>query len=83
METAFSVFVLVGISAFCWLMVVNPSARRRFGEPPFTFFRMRMSKEDRAMADGAAIAIYLVGALLFSIITIFAFVVAMSRWLKG
>jgi heme/copper-type cytochrome/quinol oxidase subunit 4 len=42
-----------------------------------------MSKDDRAMADGAAIAIYLVGALLFSIITIFAFVVAMSRWLKG
>ena len=81
MDTAFSIFVLVVLSAFCWLMVLNPSARKRLGEPPLTFFKIRMSKDERAVEEATVIAIYLAGALLFSMITIAALGMAMARWL--
>ena len=67
-ESIIALLFLVGMSTFCWIMVLRPSTRRKFNEPGYHFWRL--DKEGREGWDAIQLAGYLVGAMLFSIITL-------------
>jgi len=72
-ETIVAFLFLSGMSTFCWFMVFRPSTRRKFNQGAFRFWRL--SKEDREAWDAMYLAGYLVGAMIFSIMTlVFLFV---------
>ena len=71
----FFVFLLVG-GVFCWVDVANQRFRRAIGQPIW-----RVSKEGADQLDAAALVVCLVGALVFSLVTITVAVVAVYRYL--
>jgi len=76
-ENAFALLIPITISAFCWWMVLKPSARRRFGKSGYDFWRL--DKEGRESWDGMQLAACLVGALFSSLLTIVFLVAAILR----
>ena len=80
MNDVFGFLVVLGISIFCWVMILKPSSRRKQNEPAYHFWRL--GKQDRHDLDAMSLAGFLVGALLFSMITLFWFIVAMVRFLS-
>jgi hypothetical protein len=81
MGNLFSILFLAGLSTFCWVMVVNRSARQKSNKPAYDFWKM--SKEGREMHDAATLAAMLVLALFFSLMTIFVAVVSVISWFNG
>ena len=73
-ENVFAFLVPIGISAFCWWMVLKPSTGRRFGKPGYEFWRF--NEEGRESWDAMALAAYLIGAVFFSLLTLAFLVVA-------
>ena len=76
-DTIFAFSVLIGGTTFCWLMVLSPRVRRRFSRWGYRFWRM--NKQDRSDSDALGVAVNLVGALLFSLITIVFICVGVYR----
>jgi hypothetical protein len=72
-ENIITFLFLLGMSTFCWIMVLRPSTRRKFNEPGYHFWRL--SRDGREGWDAMQLAGYLVGAMVFSLITlVFLFV---------
>ena len=72
-ENIITFLFLLGMSTFCWIMVLRPSVRRKFNEPGYHFWRL--SKDARDGWDAMQLAASLVLAMAFSIITlVFLFV---------
>jgi len=69
--------VLVALSAFCWVLVVNPVLRRKLSTRSSILWRL--SKQDREDSDAIWLAGSLVGATVFSLVTIVFLVVGISR----
>jgi hypothetical protein len=76
-ENLFALLIPITISAFCWWMVLKPSARRKFGKSGYDFWRL--DKEGRESWDAMQLAACLIGALFFSLVTIVFLVVAIIR----
>ncbi|HEY8225524.1 MAG TPA: hypothetical protein VIG25_09620 [Pyrinomonadaceae bacterium] len=72
---------LLGMSMFCWVMVLRPSTRRKFNEPGYHFWRL--SKDGREGWDAMQLAGYLVGAMVFSLITLVFLFVGIYRSVAG
>ena len=72
-ETVITLLFFAGISTFCWLMVFRSAARRKFNKPGNDFWRL--SKQGREDWDAGMWAGYLIGAMVFSLITL-VFIVA-------
>jgi len=73
----FTFLVLVGLSVYCWWMVVSETARRKSDEPGYDFWRL--SKEERESWDGLSIASSLIAALILSLASIVFVVVGVYR----
>ena len=83
MDGVFGFLVFLGISVFCWIMVFNPAFRRKQSEPrPWAYYFWRLKKQDRRDLDAMYLAGFLVGALLFSMVTLVWFIVAIVRFLS-
>jgi len=67
-ENVIAFLFLGGMSLFCWLMVLPPSTRRKFSQGAYRFWRL--DKEGHEAWDAMYLAAYLVGAMIFSIITL-------------
>ncbi|HZI86317.1 MAG TPA: hypothetical protein VFD48_05760 [Pyrinomonadaceae bacterium] len=80
-ENIITLLFLLGMSTFCWIMVLRPSARRKFNEPGYHFWRL--NKEGREGWDAMQLAGYLVGAMVFSIITVVFLFVGIYRSVAG
>jgi hypothetical protein len=78
MNGVFGFLVFLGISIFCWLMVLKPSFRRSQNEPAYYFWRLK--KQGRRDLDAMYLAASLVVAMLFSMITLVFVVVAIFRF---
>lgn len=76
-ENIIAFLLLLGMSTFCWVMVLRPSTRRKFNEPGYRFWRL--SKEGREGWDAMHMAGYLIGAMVFSLITFVFLVVGINR----
>jgi hypothetical protein len=73
--------VVLGISIFCWIMVLRPTFRRKQNEPGYDFWRLK--KQDRRDMDAVSLAGSLVGAMVFSMITLVWVIVAIVRFLSS
>jgi hypothetical protein len=80
MNGVFGFLVFLGISVVCWVMVLKPSFRRNKNEPVYYFWRL--NKQGRRDLDAMYLAASLVGAMLFSMITLVFVIVAISRFLS-
>jgi hypothetical protein len=67
-ENIITFLFFLGMSTFCWVMVLRPSMRRKFNEPGYHFWRL--SKDRREGWDTMQLASYLVMAMVFSLITL-------------
>ena len=67
-ENVSTFLFLLGMSVFCWLMVLKPSLREKFGRSRSRLWRLR--KEDYEGWDAMMLAGYLVGAMSFSLLTL-------------
>lgn len=67
-ENVFTLLFFAGISTFCWFMVFRSSARRKSNEPAYDFWRL--TKQGREDWDAGMLAGYLIGAMVFSLITL-------------
>ena len=76
-ENIVAFLFLAGLSMFCWLMVFRPSTRRKFNQGAYRFWRL--DKEGREAWDAMYLAGYLVGAMIFSIMTLAFLFVAIYR----
>jgi len=80
MDGVFGFLIVVGTSIFCWFMALKPTFRRRQSEPAYYFWRL--TKQDRRDMDAVSQAVSLVGAMLFSMITLVWFIVGVVRFLS-
>ena len=80
-ENIIGFLLLLGMSTFCWIMVLRPSTRRKSNEPGYHFWRL--NKEGREGWDAMQLAGYLVGAMVFSIITLVFIFVGIYRSVAG
>jgi hypothetical protein len=72
-EDLITVLFLLGVSTFCWVMVLRPSTRQKFNIPAYHFWRL--NKEGREGWAAMQLAACVIGAMVFSLITlIFLFV---------
>ena len=63
-----TVLIPVGISAFCWWMVISSSSRNKLSKSGADFWRLK--KNGQESWDAGMLAGYLVGAIFFSIASI-------------
>jgi hypothetical protein len=81
--------IVASISTFCWLNVLSPRIRRRLNFRPrwpmgwFWGWVWPLKKQDRADLDAMSLASSLIGALLFSMITVVWLVVGLYRCFAG
>ena len=76
-ENTIAFLFLLAMSTFCWVMVLRPSTRRKFNESGYRFWRL--NKEGREGWDAMQLAGYLIGAMVFSLITFVFLVVGLNR----
>ena len=82
----FGFLIVASISTWCWLIVLSPRLRRRLNFRPPWYFGPRwawlrpLKKQARAALEAMSLASGLVGALLFSMITVVWLVVGLYRY---
>jgi len=78
MDGLFGFLVLLGMSVFCWLMVLKPSFRRSKNDPAYYFWRL--NKQGRRDLEGMYVAASVVGAMFFSLVTLVWLIVGVYRF---
>ena len=76
-EIIITLFLLLLMSAVCWFMVFNKSARQKIGRGGWRLYQLE-TKEQREAYDAIYFAGALVGALVFTIIFFAALVAAIA-----
>jgi hypothetical protein len=76
-ELAFPFAVLILVSVFSWIFVLFPSSREKYYF--FLTWRFLRSAKNKNISEALALACALIGALMSTLILVFAIVVALFQ----